>query len=108
MKSISKDVKNSVVTLALLLLTGVSNVLLAIPRVATNPGGKSLDQVGDSALSWFFDDVRPWIIVALIVAGALGGWLGGRFKLAIAGTCAGGILTLMFLPWLISKIYGWM
>jgi hypothetical protein len=95
-------------TAILFLLTGLSNILLAAPRVATNPTGKTIDQVGDSAVSWFFDDIRPWIIVVLIGAGALGGWLGGRYRLHIAGFAVGAIVTLMALPTIISTIFGWM
>lgn len=100
--------RNSLLLLGFMLLNGMSQIILAAPRVTTNPGGKTLDQVGDSALSWFFDDIRPWIIVLLIIAGCFGGWLGGRFRWVIAGTCTGLILFLMALPSIISKIYAWM
>lgn len=94
--------------LGLFLLTGLSQVVMAAPRVATNPSGKSLDQVGDNAISWFLDDIRPWIIVLLVIAAIFGGWMGGRFRWAIAGTCAGLTLFLMALPSIIAKVYQWM
>lgn len=108
MKSLGNVLASKGLTLVLFLLVGMSNVIFATPRVATNPSGKSLDQVGDNAMAWFFDDVRPWIIVFLVVAAVLGGWLGGRFRFAIAGTCTGAIICLMALPSIISTIYGWM
>ena len=92
----------------LFLLTGLSQIVKAAPRVATNPSGKSLDQVGDSFFSWFLDDIRPWIIVFLVVGGIFGGWLGGRMRWVIAGTCTGLTLFLMALPTIISKVYQWM
>lgn len=108
MKAFRNKFFNYSLTVGFFLLSGFQYVLAAGPRLATNPSGKSLDQVGDNALSYFFDDIRPWIIVVLIIGGAFGGWFGGRFRYAIAGTCVGGILTLMALPTIIAKIFGWM
>lgn len=108
MKSLRNKFFGYSLTIGIFLLTGIQYVMAAGPRLATNPSGRSLDQVGDSALDYFFSDIRPWVIVVLIIGGCLGGWLGGRFRYAIAGTCAGAILTLMALPTIIAKIFGWM
>ena len=105
---INKYYFNKPATLALLMLTAMSNTLLAIPKVASNPSGKSLDQVGDSVMTWFFDDIRPWIIVISIIAMVMGLWLGGRFRWAIAGSALGVIVGLMALPSIIARVYSWM
>lgn len=107
-KKLSTTITSYSLFFGLFLLTGLSQIVFAAPRVATNPSGKSLDQVGDNFFSWFLDDIRPWIIVFLVVGGIFGGWLGGRFRWVIAGTCTGLIIFLMAMPSIIAKVYSWM
>ena len=95
-------------TLGAYILYGISELVIAAPRVVTNPTGKSIDGVGDDALDWFFTDIRPWLIVVAVIAGVIGGLWGGRHRLTIAGFALAGIIGLMALPSIIARVWSFM
>ena len=89
------------------LLTAISNALLAAPRIATNPSGKSIDQVGDGAITWLMDDIRPWAIVSTIIIGIVGAVIPWRGRWIFGGSMLVVTVVLMALPSIVARAYQW-